>query len=75
MLEYMVKDMDDEPLTIKDIHKVLIPAMREVFATRKDLEECVAKLERQLRGMLTDVLREHGILVPGQLEEIHELEV
>ncbi len=67
--------MDDKPLTIKDIHEVLIPAMEKAFATRKDLGECLAKRERQLRGMLTDVLREHGILAPGQLEEIDELEV
>ncbi len=71
----MAKDMDDKPLTIKDIHEALIPAMEKAFATRKDLEECLAKRERQLRRVVVDALREHGILVPGQLEEIDELEV
>jgi len=33
----MPKHNDNRPITIKDIHEVLIPAMEEVFLTKKDL--------------------------------------
>jgi len=39
----MSKAIDNQPLTIKDIREVLIPAMEEVFATKKDLENFVTK--------------------------------
>ena len=41
----MPKEIDNQPLTIKDIREVLIPAMEEVFATKKDLEQFVTKEE------------------------------
>jgi len=39
----MPKQIDDKPLTIKDIREVLIPAMEEVFATKKDLDRFATK--------------------------------
>lgn len=41
----MSQEIDDKPLTIKDIREVLIPAMEEVFATKKDVEQSVTKEE------------------------------
>jgi len=41
----MPKQIDDKPLTIKDIREVLIPAMEEVFATKKDLEQFITREE------------------------------
>ena len=43
MLGYMAKNNNDKPFTIKDIHEVFIPAMEEVFATKKDLEKFATK--------------------------------
>lgn len=34
----MQNDIDNKPLTIKDIGEVLVPAMQEVFVTKKDLQ-------------------------------------
>ena len=39
----MPRNIDNQPLTIKDIREVLIPAMEEVFATKKDLEVFATK--------------------------------
>lgn len=41
----MSRNIDNQPLTIKNIREVLIPAMEEVFATKKDLEKLVTKKE------------------------------
>lgn len=45
MLHYecMDENTNDKPLTIKDIREVLIPAMEEIFATKKDLESFASK--------------------------------
>jgi len=75
ILEHMAKDIEDKPLTARDIHEVLIPAMEEAFATRKDVEACFAGQERRIRSVIINVLREHGLLPPDQLEEIDEIEV
>ena len=44
----MPRNINNKPLTIKDIREVLIPAMEEVFATKKDLDSFATKkdLER-----------------------------
>jgi len=34
----MDNNVDEKPLTVKDVREVLIPAMEEVFATKKDLD-------------------------------------
>ncbi|MFA4880135.1 MAG: hypothetical protein WC650_00725 [Candidatus Doudnabacteria bacterium] len=39
----MPRNIDNKPLTIKDIREVLIPAMEEVFATKKDLDNFATK--------------------------------
>jgi len=39
----MPEDINDKPLTIKDVREVLIPAMEEVFATKRDLEKFATK--------------------------------
>ena len=39
----MVKEIDKKPLTVGDIHEVLLPAMEGVFATKKDLENVAAR--------------------------------
>lgn len=36
---------NEKPLTVKDVHEVLIPAMEGVFATKKDLERYATKQE------------------------------
>lgn len=41
----MPKQIDNKPLTIKDIREVLIPAMEEVFATKKDVESIRLELD------------------------------
>lgn len=41
----MHKNINNKPLTIKDVREVLIPAMEKVFATKKDLENFVTKEE------------------------------
>ena len=47
----MAKNIDNKPLTIKDIREVLIPAMEKVFATKKDLEGFATK--KDLEGFAT----------------------
>lgn len=39
----MPQEINNKPLTIKDIREVLIPAMEKVFATKKDLERFATK--------------------------------
>lgn len=39
----MDNSIDEKPLTVKDVREVLIPAMEEVFATKKDLENFATK--------------------------------
>ena len=73
-LENMVEN-NNKPLTIKDIRGVLLPAMQEVFLTKKGLERCLARQERRLRTLMIDALREHGLLPPHALEEIDEIEI
>ncbi|MDP2918436.1 MAG: hypothetical protein Q8N68_02975 [bacterium] len=41
----MAKNIDNKPLTIKDIREVLIPAMEKVFATKEDLENFITRDE------------------------------
>lgn len=39
----MPEDINNKPLTIKDVHEVLIPAMEKVFATKKELQKFATK--------------------------------
>jgi len=47
----MSKNIDNKPLTIKDVREVLIPAMEKVFATKKDLEGFATK--EDLENLIT----------------------
>lgn len=47
----MEDNIDEKPMTIKDFRDVMIPAMEEVFATKKDLNKFATK--EDLSGFAT----------------------
>ena len=56
----MTEEINNKPLTVKDIREVLIPAMVGVFATKQDLEALFTKKDAEkfatkqdLQGLLT----------------------
>ncbi len=58
----MSKDANVKPLTVEDLHEVLIPAMERVFATKKDLESFAVRehmelLERDLAELKGDFVQ------------------
>ncbi|MDD5626428.1 MAG: hypothetical protein PHW01_00215 [Patescibacteria group bacterium] len=52
----MPKPIDNQPLTIKDIREVLIPAMEEVFATKQDLKNLENDLREEMSEKFDQVL-------------------
>lgn len=60
----MAKKADNEPLTVKDIHETLIPAMQKIFAARKDLERNLNERERRLYTIALEALKEREMLSP-----------
>ncbi len=54
----MPEDIDNKPLVIKDIREVLIPAMEEVFATKKDLAILTAGLKQDIADLRAEFKKE-----------------
>ncbi|MDD4989725.1 MAG: hypothetical protein PHW31_00210 [Candidatus Pacebacteria bacterium] len=62
----MDNNIDEKPLTVKDVREVLIPAMEEVFATKKDLENFATKKDLEyLEARLKAEMKENFV---GRLE-------
>ena len=64
----MPKDTDEKPLTARDIHEVLIPAMEKIFATREDLENFAAREHLEAvpdSRLCLQPLPGHEAVVPG----------
>ncbi len=47
-----MSDSFEKPFTIKDVHEVLIPAMEATFATKENLGELEAKMEKRFNQLL-----------------------
>lgn len=52
----MNRQIEDKPLTIKDIREVLIPAMEGVFATKQDLKNLENDLREEMSEKFDQVL-------------------
>ena len=54
----MEKNIEEKPITVKDFQEVIIPAMEEVFATKKDLENFVTKEDFKMFSVDLDFFKQ-----------------
>lgn len=75
-------NIDEKPMTIKDIREVLIPAMAGVFATKKDLEQFATKKDllefatkKDIESLKIEMREKFDTLMNGNDQVIKDLEI
>lgn len=71
----MAENIDDKPMTVRHIREVLLPAMEEVFATKKDLEVLrgdIVKFKDEILSGHDKILKDLEILMTEKVVSYHQ---